>query len=794
MEKIEIIHIPSGIDDPYITLPGVERDPRDPLSGDVTKINFLATPLLGQRAWIEYTIDGGNIQETRAQFQNNVNGKALWYGFIPPVDCGQVVQYKIRVGTGREHSAVTDWYSYTVKQWREDKEKIVFKGNGNRERIEKVEYLTDGKDTYNIRVRIRKREGERFFGLGEHYEGMEIGNGTKYVHVFDQYKVQRERAYAPIPFIFSDNCFGMFVNTGFRTKWEFSTEYIEVEIETLGIPVKNKIEVYLWQEENMKKIISNIYAFSQPKVPPIWTFGPWMSANQWNSQKKVERALQNATYYDLPATVLVIEAWSDEQTFYIFNGAQYSVKEDGKPFHLSDFKFNDPWPDPKGMIQRLNEKNIKLVLWQIPVLKYYEKFENQHEKDVEYALKNDYVVKKTDGTPYKIPEGRWFEKSYVVDFFNPKAAEWWSAKRKYLVEELGVAGFKTDGGEHLWGRDIASRVPEIEGSQLRNIYPEKYFETAKSIGDGKNILFSRSGYTHSPSNTLFWVGDEDSEYDAFKSNITSGLNVSLSGNPFWGWDIAGFSGDLPSVDLYERSCELAIFTPIFQFHSEHPGDPVPNAERSPWNIAEYYNAPEVIDHYRFYASLRMNISPYILQQAKMAVQNGTPLTYPVWLEYPQLYDEDDQVCSYFFGENILVYPRFTKEDDEKLVKLPKGEWLDLWSGEWIQSNGQSNAQSTRSTCLRYHPVYLRKGALIPLSIEKSKQLGESHWSQDFNATLIVDDLNDYENIDMAIAKYQGKIQMLKSELCDATKVEDMLIGFPKGSKKGIIDINWIDLR
>jgi len=73
-------------------------------------------------------------------------------------------------------------------------------------------------------------------------------------------------------------------------------------------------------------------------------------------------------------------------------------------------------------------------------------------------------------------------------------------------------------------------------------------------------------------------------------------------------------------------------------------------------------------------------------------------------------------------------------------------------------------------------------------------LGESHWSQDFNATLIVDDLNDYENIDMAIAKYQGKIQMLKSELCDATKVEDMLIGFPKGSKKGIIDINWIDLR
>lgn len=61
---------------------------------------------------------------------------------------------------------------------------------------------------------------------------------------------------------------------------------------------------------------------------------------------------------------------------------------------MSDFEFSDPWPDPKGMVERLNEKNIRLVLWQIPVLKYYERLENQHEEDVKYALKNDYAVKK----------------------------------------------------------------------------------------------------------------------------------------------------------------------------------------------------------------------------------------------------------------------------------------------------------------------------------------------------------------------------------------------------------------
>ena len=119
----------------------------------------------------------------------------------------------------------------------------------------------------------------------------------------------------------------------------------------------------------------------------------------------------------------------------------------------------------------------------------------------------------------------------------------------------------------------------------------------------------------------FGLCDEDSEYETLKSNIIAGLNVSLSGNPFWGWDIAGFSGDLPEPDLYNRSCELAVFTPIFQFHSEHPGDPVPSAERSPWNMADYYKNNQIIDNYRFYASLRMNLSPYIFKKLKPVLRS-----------------------------------------------------------------------------------------------------------------------------------------------------------------------------
>lgn len=48
---------------------------------------------------------------------------------------------------------------------------------------------------------------------------------------------------------------------------------------------------------------------------------------------------------------MVLEAWSDEQTFYRWNG-------DGS------------WRDPAATVRRIRESGLHLVLWQIPVIKY----------------------------------------------------------------------------------------------------------------------------------------------------------------------------------------------------------------------------------------------------------------------------------------------------------------------------------------------------------------------------------------------------------------------------------------
>ncbi|MGB4722026.1 MAG: hypothetical protein WBH84_00160, partial [Defluviitoga tunisiensis] len=139
----------------------------------------------------------------------------------------------------------------------------------------------------------------------------------------------------------------------------------------------------------------------------------------------------------------------------------------------------------------------------------------------------------------------------------------------------------------------------------------------------------------------------------------------------------------------------------------------------------------------------------------------------------------------FFGRSIIVYPKISKQYDEDKITLPYGTWLSLWEGEWVQSKEEPINYNSKG----YHPVFLKKGSIIPLSIDKSKGLGESHWSQDFNAILIVDDLENYIKSDDCLRQYHAAIDKIKREFGK----KDVMIGFPSNKGERIIGIKWITI-
>src|SRR5690606_3091609 len=108
----------------------------------------------------------------------------------------------------------------------------------------------------------------------------------------------------------------------------------------------------------------------RPAGIPDWAYRPWISSNEWNTQERVEAEVARSLAEGIPVGAVVIEAWSDEGTIHIWRDARYTPRHDGEPLRLADFACPEDgaWPDPKGMIERLGELGVRVVLWQIPVV------------------------------------------------------------------------------------------------------------------------------------------------------------------------------------------------------------------------------------------------------------------------------------------------------------------------------------------------------------------------------------------------------------------------------------------
>jgi alpha-D-xyloside xylohydrolase len=409
--------------------------------------------------------------------------------------------------------------------------------------------------------------------------------------------------------------------------------------------------------------------------------------------------------------------------------SRYQPKPSSQNYSLEDFTFPPAgrWPDPKTMIDELHQAGLHLVLWQIPVMKSGNPAEHldetQSSADQEYAIQQKFVVQKADGSPHRIEaHSPWFANSLVLDFSNQKAVDWWFKKREYLLSELGVDGFKTDGGEHIW--DTHTRFANgKQGSHGINTYPLEYegaydqFLRTHRLED--HVLFSRAGYAGIQKTSCHWTGDEKSSWEAFRASLRAMLNAGLCGVSFIGWDIAGFAGPTPGSDLYLRAAAFSVFCPIMQYHSDSNARREPSIDRTPWNIQEQTGDPDVIPIFRKFTNLRMNLVPYILNQAQESSQSGLPLMRSLFLEYPSDATGREFPYEYKFGNALLVAPVVDEGITSANVYLPEGDWSDFWSGK-LYSGSQIVTIETPKDCI---PVFQCKGSIVPLNLGESLELG-----------------------------------------------------------------------
>ena len=115
--------------------------------------------------------------------------------------------------------------------------------------------------------------------------------------------------------------------------------------------------------------------------------------------------------------------------------------------------------------------------------------------------------------------------------------------------------------------------------------------------------------------------------------------------------------------------------------------------------------------------MRYRLIPYLYTYARKVYDEGLPITRPMMVEF-----ENDRNCNdnqwrrqYMFGSEILVAPIYDNKPTKE-VYLPKEyEWIDFFTGLSVESG----VVEIDTSDLEKMPIFIKKGAIIPMSEEKS---------------------------------------------------------------------------
>lgn len=236
-----------------------------------------------------------------------------------------------------------------------------------------LSWRTDGSDVIDkVRDSYTSPADEQFAGFGERYNGLNKRGQTVDTYVYNQYQNQNEKTYLAVPYFYSSRGYGLYLNSTYYSTFDMANSNSSAYsfcTETDGTS-DAMLDYYIINGETPDEVINSYTDITgKPQELPKWAFGLWMSANEWDRQSEVINAMNKANENDIPATVVVLEQWSDENTFYIWNDATYTPVSGSAVLTSKDFTYGEKWSDPAAMAKTLHDNGMKLILWQVPVEK-----------------------------------------------------------------------------------------------------------------------------------------------------------------------------------------------------------------------------------------------------------------------------------------------------------------------------------------------------------------------------------------------------------------------------------------
>ncbi|SFH09324.1 TIM-barrel domain-containing protein [Pedobacter insulae] len=299
--------------------------------------------------------------------------------------------------------------------------------------------------------------------------------------------------------------------------------------------------------------------------------------------------------------------------------------------------------------------------------------------------------------------------------------------------------------------------------------------------DARPFIISLDGWAGTQRYATIWSGDQTGGvWEYIRFHIPTYIGSGLSGQPNITSDMDGiFGGKNMAVNI--RDFQWKTFTPM-QLNMDGWG----SSQKYPQSQGE-----PAASINRMYLKMKSTLLPYQYSIAKEAV-NGLPIIRAMFIADTNAYTQGIATqYQYLFGPNFLVAPVYqaTKADEKgndirNNIYLPKGTWIDYFSGEKYAGNTILNNFEVPIWKI---PVFVKSGAIIPMTnpsnnvseINKALRIYEIYPDKESSFTAYDDD-----GITEAYKRGEGSTTLISS-VVDKTKAT-ITIEPTKGDFEGFV--------
>ena len=436
------------------------------------------------------------------------------------------------------------------------------------------------------------------------------------------------------------------------------------------------------------------------QVMPKWVLGFWQSREHYSTASEITGAMAELRRRHIPVDNIVQDwqYWADDQ----WGSHEFEKKR---------------YPDPEGMLDKIHALHGRFMISVWP--KFYTN--TAHYQELKAA---GWVYPYAEEVGLKDWLGH--EESFYDAYSEGGRKLFWKQMDESLYSRYGrkIDAWWIDASEPNL-RDClpmefqkALTTPTALGpsTEYLNAYAlvnaDAIYNGQRSVDPDKRVfLLTRSGFAGLQRySTASWSGDIAATWLDMRAQMSAGLGYSMSGIPFWGMDIGGFTvedrfhgGDIDEWrELQTRWHQFGAFVPIFRAHGQWP-------HRELWNIDP--DEGKAYQSILYYMRLRYNMMPYLYSMAgwvntmDYTIMRGLPMDFP---SDPAVKDISDQ---WMFGPAFMPCPVYEYGARSREVYLPEGSvWYDFYSGRSYSGGEKIVADAPYERM----PLFVRGGSIVPM--------------------------------------------------------------------------------